>query len=223
MKYICLGYYDEKTWETMSERKRNALMDECFAYDDALRKNGHVVGGKALQSARNATTLRWKNGKVFITDGPYAETKEYLGGFWVIEAPDLDAALDANLRTAWNATQAGLAVMRPAAKAELAASGVVDHQRKIVFTSSVAALTGNPGQANYTAAKGAIIALVRTLAQELGHVGQGRRRAVHLAAADSQLHGPADPGHRADCGRIAGTGQGRGRSHDRCRKGIRGH
>ena len=87
------------------------------------------------------------------------------------DAADLDAALDANLRTAWNATQAALAVMRPAAKAELAASGAVDHQRKIVFTSSVAALTGNPGQANYTAAKGALIALVRTLAQELGPFG----------------------------------------------------
>ena len=87
------------------------------------------------------------------------------------DAADLEAALDANLRTAWNATQAALAVMRPAAKAELAASGVVDHQRKIVFTSSVAALTGNPGQANYTAAKGALIALVRTLAQELGPFG----------------------------------------------------
>lgn len=87
------------------------------------------------------------------------------------DTADLDAAIDANLRTGWNATQAALAVMRPAAKAELAASGAVDHQRKIVFTSSVAALTGNPGQANYTAAKGALIALVRTLAQELGPFG----------------------------------------------------
>ena len=79
MKYICLGYMEEKKWETLSESERNALMDECFAYDDVLRKNGHFVGGEALQSARNATTLRWKNGKVSITDGPYAETKEQLG------------------------------------------------------------------------------------------------------------------------------------------------
>lgn len=86
-------------------------------------------------------------------------------------AADLDAALDANLRTAWNATQSALKVMREVAKTELAAEGVVDHHRKIVFTSSVAALTGNPGQANYTAAKGALIALVRTLAQELGPFG----------------------------------------------------
>jgi len=86
-------------------------------------------------------------------------------------AEDLESSLDANLRSGWNATQAAVAVMRPAAKAELEASGAVDHQRKIVFTSSVAALTGNPGQANYTAAKGAVIALVRTLAQELGPFG----------------------------------------------------
>ena len=93
MKYICLGYYDEKQWETMSESERNAMIDACFAYDDVLRKNGHFVGGEALQSARNATTLRWTNGKLFITDGPYAETKEHLGGLLVLEARDLNHAI----------------------------------------------------------------------------------------------------------------------------------
>jgi len=93
MKYICLGYLDEKNWDTMSESARNALMDECFTYDDVLRKNGHFVGGEALQSARNATTLRWKSGKVSITDGPYAETKEQLGGILVLEARDLNHAI----------------------------------------------------------------------------------------------------------------------------------
>ena len=93
MKYICLGYSDEQTWETMSERERNAMIDACFAYDDVLRKNGHLVGGEALQSARNATTLRWKNGKVSITDGPYAETEELLGGILVLEARDLNHAI----------------------------------------------------------------------------------------------------------------------------------
>jgi 3-oxoacyl-[acyl-carrier protein] reductase len=91
--------------------------------------------------------------------------------FHNLTAADLDTALDANLRTAWQTTQAALAVMRPAAKHELELHGAVDHQRKIVFTSSVAALTGNPGQANYTAAKGALIALTKTLAQELGPFG----------------------------------------------------
>ena len=60
MKFICLGYADEKSWEAMSESQRNALMDECLAYDDVLRKNGHFADGDALQSARNARTLRWQ-------------------------------------------------------------------------------------------------------------------------------------------------------------------
>ena len=93
MKYICLGYLDENNWETMSESERNALVDECFAYDDLLRKNGHFVGGEALQTPRNATTLRWKSGKLSITDGPYAETKEQLGGILVLDARDLNHAV----------------------------------------------------------------------------------------------------------------------------------
>jgi hypothetical protein len=93
MKYICLGYIEEKKWDTMSESERDAMLDECFAYDDILRKNGHFAGGDALQSARNATTLRWRNGKVSITDGPYAETKEQLGGILMLEARDLNHAI----------------------------------------------------------------------------------------------------------------------------------
>ena len=94
MKFICLGYADEKTWEAMSESQRNALVDECLAYDDVLRKNGHFAGGDALQSARNARTLRWQKGQVLVTDGPYAETKEELGGILVLEARDLKHAVE---------------------------------------------------------------------------------------------------------------------------------
>jgi len=90
MKYICLGYMDEKKWDAMSESERNTFVDECFAYDDVLRKNGHFVGGEALQSPRNAATLRFQNGRVSITDGPFAETKEQLGGILVLEATDLN-------------------------------------------------------------------------------------------------------------------------------------
>lgn len=93
MKYICLGYYDEKQFESMPEKERNAMLDDCFDYDDLLRKNGHFAGGEALESARNATTLRWKNGKVSITDGPYAETKEQVGGILFLEARDLNHAI----------------------------------------------------------------------------------------------------------------------------------
>src|ERR1700730_3115525 len=93
MKYICLGYLGEKNWETMSESEQSALVDERFVYDDLLRKNGHFVGGEALQSPRNVAKLRWKIGKVFITDGPYAETKEQLGGILMLEAKDLNHAI----------------------------------------------------------------------------------------------------------------------------------
>jgi hypothetical protein len=112
MKYICLGCYDEQQWETMSESERNALIDACFAYDDVLRKNGHFVGGEALQSARNATTLRWKNGKVLITDGPYAETKEQVGGILVLEARDLNHAIQ--LMSQHPGVRAGPFEIRPA-------------------------------------------------------------------------------------------------------------
>ena len=93
MKYVCLGYMDEEKWNTLSEKEREALMDECFAYDDILRKEGHFLGGEALQSAKNGTTLRWQNDKVSTTDGPYTETKEQLGGILILEARDLNHAI----------------------------------------------------------------------------------------------------------------------------------
>jgi len=93
MKYLCLGYMDPKKWEAMSESERNTFVDECFAYDDVLRKNGHFAGGDALQPPQNAATLRFQNGKVLVTDGPYAETKEQLGGILILEARDLNHAI----------------------------------------------------------------------------------------------------------------------------------
>jgi hypothetical protein len=93
MKYVCLGYLDEEKWNILSEKERQALMDECFAYDDILRKEGYFAGGEALQSAKNATTLRWQNGKISSTDGPYTETKEQLGGILILEARDLNHAI----------------------------------------------------------------------------------------------------------------------------------
>ena len=94
MKFICLGYSDEHRWTSMSENERNAFVDECFAYDDVLRRNGHFAGGDALGSAASARTLRWEKGKVLVTDGPYAETKEQLGGILVLEARDLNHAVE---------------------------------------------------------------------------------------------------------------------------------
>jgi hypothetical protein len=79
MKYICLGYMDPTKWETMSESERNTFIDECFAYDDVLRKNGHFVGGEALQSPRNAITLRPQNGKVSVTRWPLRRNQGTVG------------------------------------------------------------------------------------------------------------------------------------------------
>ena len=93
MKYICLGYINEKAWESATEAEQKAMMDECFTYDEELKKNGHFVGGEGLQGSQNATTLRWRNGKVSVTDGPFAETKEQIGGILVLEATDLNHAI----------------------------------------------------------------------------------------------------------------------------------
>jgi len=93
MKYICLGYYQPAKVAGMTEEERNAMFDECFTYDDHLRANGHFAGGEALQPNDTALTLYWKNGKVATTDGPYAETKEQLGGILVLEARDMNHAI----------------------------------------------------------------------------------------------------------------------------------
>lgn len=90
MKYICLGYIDLKEFETLPESEREAMIDACFDYDDVLRQNAHFAGGEALQPPNSAVTLRWKDGKATVTDGPYAETKEQLGGILILEARDLN-------------------------------------------------------------------------------------------------------------------------------------
>lgn len=115
MKFICLGYYDEDAWNTLSEREQKTLMDECFDYDDLLRKGGHFAGGEALQSARSAVTLRFQGGKVVVTDGPFAETKEQLGGILILEANDLNHA--AELMSKHPGVRTGPFEIRPADEA----------------------------------------------------------------------------------------------------------
>ena len=93
MKYICLGYYEPAKLAAMTEDERNVMFDECFEYGDYLRANGQFGMGEALQPAETALTLHWKNGEVAATDGPYAETKEQLGGIGVLEARDMNHAI----------------------------------------------------------------------------------------------------------------------------------
>jgi hypothetical protein len=94
MKYICLGYADPKTFTSVSETQMNGMMDKCFVYDDELRAKGHFTGGHALQPPDTAMTLRYQNGRVVVTDGPFAETKEQLGGILILEARDLNHAVE---------------------------------------------------------------------------------------------------------------------------------
>jgi hypothetical protein len=91
--YLCLVYYDEKKLEALSRSELDALVGEPLAYDGVLRKSGHYIVSDALQSVQTATTVRIRNGKVSTTDGPFAETKEQLGGFILIEAKDLNDAI----------------------------------------------------------------------------------------------------------------------------------
>jgi hypothetical protein len=93
MKYLCLIYDEEKTVAGMSKADSDAFMGEYFAFTEGIRKSGHYVAGEALQPVSTATTVRIRNGKLSTTDGPFAETKEQLGGFYMIEARDLNDAL----------------------------------------------------------------------------------------------------------------------------------
>jgi hypothetical protein len=93
MKYLCLVYYDEARLDALSPSEYDALVSEALAYDEELRTSGHYIVSDALQSVQTATTLRVRNGKVATLDGPFAETKEQLGGFILIDARDLNEAI----------------------------------------------------------------------------------------------------------------------------------
>lgn len=94
MKFICLGYADPTRFESLSEQERQQIMEDCLSYDAELRKNGHFAGGEALQTPQTAITLRFQNGSVQATDGPFAETKEQLGGILILEADNMQHAVE---------------------------------------------------------------------------------------------------------------------------------
>jgi len=112
MKYVCLGYIEPNKFQNMPEAEQKAMIDECFTYDDLLRKNGHFAGGEGLQGPESAATLWWKDGKVVVMDGPYAETKEQIGGILFLEARDLNHAIQ--LMSKHPGVKAGPFEIRPA-------------------------------------------------------------------------------------------------------------
>ena len=93
MRYLCLIYDEEKKWAAMSKEEADAVMGEYFNFTEDVKKSGHYVGGEALQPVSTATSVRVRGGKMSTTDGPFAETQEQLGGYYLINAKDLNDAL----------------------------------------------------------------------------------------------------------------------------------
>jgi hypothetical protein len=93
MKYLCLVFYDENKRNAMSDGESQSLIDAAIEHDDRLRKSGHLLTAYPLEGVHSASTVRLRNGKVMVTDGPFAETNEQIGGFLVIEARDLNEAI----------------------------------------------------------------------------------------------------------------------------------
>lgn len=111
MKYICLAYEEESKLNDLSASEWHRLRDETLAYLAELRQKGHIIAAEALQSVKNATTVRVRGGKVGISDGPFAETKEQLGGFFLITARDLNEAIQ--IASKWPSARFGSIEVRP--------------------------------------------------------------------------------------------------------------
>lgn len=111
MKYLCMAYEEESKLNALSRGEWAALREETLAYLEELRKNGYIIAAEALQSVRTAATVRVRGGKVSITDGPFVETKETLGGFFLINARDLNEAIQVASR--WPSARLGSIEVRP--------------------------------------------------------------------------------------------------------------
>ena len=111
MKFMCLAYEEEATLNALSRAEWDALREETNAYVESLQANGKLVLTRALQSVRTAATVRVRGGSKLVTDGPYAETKEMIGGFFLIEAEDRDEALA--IAAAWPSARFGSIEVRP--------------------------------------------------------------------------------------------------------------
>jgi hypothetical protein len=111
MKYLCMAYEEESKLNGLSQSDWNALRKETLDYVEELRNRGHLLAAEPLQSVRTATTVRVRHGKLSVTDGPFAETKETLGGFFLIDARDLNEAIQVAAR--WPSARLGSIEVRP--------------------------------------------------------------------------------------------------------------
>jgi len=111
MKYLCLAYEEERTLNELSREKWHALRDETLEYVHSLRESGHLVATNALRSATTASTVRVRDGELIVTDGPFAETKEQIGGYFLIEVADRDEAI--RIASEWPSSRLGTIEVRP--------------------------------------------------------------------------------------------------------------
>jgi hypothetical protein len=94
MQYVLLIYDDERIWAELDEAERGTLMKEYFAFTNEVREKGAYVDGNPLQPTQTATSVQVRNGERLVTDGPFAETKEQLGGYYIVEAETIDEAIE---------------------------------------------------------------------------------------------------------------------------------
>ena len=134
MQYICLVYHEEARLNALSEAELAALVRECVAWVEDLKKEGHHVLSAGLQSLRSARTVRERNGKLAMTDGPFAETKEFLGGFTILNASNLDEAV--RLASTLPAVRVASVEVRPVLEADAELTDPLD--RKIRAAMSAA-------------------------------------------------------------------------------------
>lgn len=111
MKYLCLCYHDEQVIDGLSQAEWAEMMDETMSYLDTLEESGQLVDARPLQSVQNATSVRVRNDRVTTTDGPFAETKEQLGGYFMVEARDLNEAIQ--IAAKWPGARNGTVEVRP--------------------------------------------------------------------------------------------------------------
>ena len=93
MRFVCLGCFDQSLFNGLPAAEQATIIDRCFAYDDELRRGGHFLDGVALQETKKARTVHLRNGKPIAVDGPFTETKEFIGGLMFLEARDIDEAV----------------------------------------------------------------------------------------------------------------------------------
>ena len=111
MKYVCLAYEEESTLNSLTNSEWDSLRTETLSYVEGLRRRGTLIMAEPLQSVHNSTTVRVRNGRLSVTDGPFAETKETLGGFFLIDAADLNDAIQ--IAASWPSARLGSVEVRP--------------------------------------------------------------------------------------------------------------